>query len=371
VSDRPDGGPQDAGGPLAVADRADDAAGPAPRRRTGLLVGVLVLLVALVAGVVYVVTRPDPAPVVERPADQIADRPPGPVAEWASGAAGEGVLDGEFDEWRGAPVEITGTWADAEPELQIDLPTLRGDGAEFEDWDSSLDIGIGAIGEGETWAEAAAGAYDDRWRLSLTNLAQAWEGRSGTLYIRFAHEMNGDWYPWRVTAENYTDFIPAWQRFRALQQEIFPESQLVFCLSRESVNNEIDWRETFPGAEYVDVVGVDYYNQFPYVETMAEFREAATEVDDFGGPKGIQGYLDFAREQGLPLAVPEWSGNAGEGDSPAFIYGMYELFAREGGSGPGQIVYEILFNIEGYDDNFEVWPDTAMPNSAEQYRHLW
>jgi hypothetical protein len=137
------------------------------------------------------------------------------------------------------------------------------------------------------------------------------------------------------------------------------------------VNNEIDWRETFPGAEYVDVVGVDYYNQFPYVETIEEFREAATETDTSGGPKGIQGYLDFAREQGLPLAVPEWSGNAGEGDSPAFIEGMYEIFAREGGSGPGQILYEILFNIEGYDDNFQLYPETAMPDSAERYRELW
>jgi hypothetical protein len=288
-----------------------------------------------------------------------------------SGASGDGVLDGEFDEWRGAQVEITGTWADAETELQTSLPTLRGRGAEFENWDRSLDIGIGAIGEGETWAEAAAGEYDARWERSLRNLARVWEGRPGTLYIRFAHEMNGNWYPWSVDADNYQDFIPAWQRFRELQQEFFPESQLVFCVNRESVETDLDWRETFPGAEYVDVLGVDYYNQYPYVETAEEFAEEATAFDDFGGPKGIQAHLDFAREQGLPLAVPEWSGNAGEGDAPAFIYGMYEVFAREGGTGPGQILYEILFNIEGFDDNFELWPDTAMPNSAEQYRSLW
>jgi beta-mannanase len=230
---------------------------------------------------------------------------------------------------------------------------------------------IGAIGEGETWAKAADGAYDRRWRRSLTELQRLWGDRSGTLYIRFAHEMNGDWYPWAVNDENHEDFMAAWKRFRALQQEIFPASQLVFCLTRESVNSDIDWRETFPGPEYVDVLGVDYYNQYPYVDTADEFDEAATELDEFGGPKGIQGYIDFAREQGLPLAVPEWGGNADEGDAPAFIASMYEVFARDGGTGPGQVLNEIVFNVAGYDDAFQMFPDTAMPNSTEQYRRLW
>jgi hypothetical protein len=319
------------------------------------------VVVLVIAGVVFAVTRPDPAPV--------ADPPAGPVLPWTSGAAVDGTVD-EFAEWRGSQVEISATWVDADPSLQTTLPQLQ-DGEEFGDWDRDLDISIGAIGEGESWAEAAEGAYDSRWRRSLTNLERAWEGRPGTLYIRFAHEMNGNWYPWKVTAEDRDDFVTAWQRFRGLQQEVFPESQLVFCLSRESVDSGIDWRETFPGAEYVDVLGVDYYNQYPYVDTAEEFDEAATETDEWGGPKGIQGYQDFAREQGLPLAVPEWNGNAGEGDAPAFIWSMYAFFAREGGTGPGDLLYEIVFAIPGYDGDFDLYPDTEMPDSAEQYQQLW
>lgn len=308
----PDG--RDAQSPATVAPDA-----PAPRgslrgrfpdRRRALLVGVPVLAAVLVAAGVYAITRPDPEP--PRPA------PPGPVASWLSGAAVDSDVEA-FAEWRGAPVEITATWADADPSLQTQLPLLRR-GEEFGEWDRDLDLAIGAIGEDETWSEAADGAYDARWRRSLTTMARLWDDRPGTLYIRFAHEMNGDWYPWAVTADDRDDFITAWKRFRALQQEVFPESQLVFCLTRESVDSGIDWRETFPGAEYVDVLGVDYYNQYPYVDSVAEFDASATETDEWGGPKGIQGYQDFAREQGLPLAFPEWGGNATEGDAPAFIW---------------------------------------------------
>ncbi len=355
---------QDDGAPGGLlVDRPAGDPGPAGRRtrRRGRLLAAGVAVVVLVAGGLYL-TRGN--------GEGVRDRPAGAQLSWISGAAGTGVADGEFAEWRGSPVRIASTWADAEPELQTELYQLR-EGAEYGDWQQDLDIAIGAIGEDETWAEAAAGEYDSRWRASLRELERLWRDRPGTLYVRFAHEMNGDWYPWSVTAEERDDFVTAWRRFRELQQEVFPESQLVFCLTRESVGSDIDWRETFPGAEHVDVLGVDYYNQYPYVDTVEEFRASATELDDFGGPKGILGYQEFAREQGLPLAVPEWGGNAGEGDAPAFIYAMYRFFEESAGTGPGELLYEVVFNEAGYEDAFLMYPESEMPDSADQYRLLW
>jgi hypothetical protein len=351
-------------GAVLVGDPSGPPAGD-PGRRRRLRRGPL-----LAAGVAVAVLAAGSFVALRSNGEALRERPAGAELTWTSGASGTGVVEGTFADWRGAPVEIAATWADVDPQLQIDLPQLR-EGEEFADWQQDLDIAIGAIGEDESWAEAAAGEYDRRWRTSLRTLERLWGDRPGTLYIRFAHEMNGDWYPWAVDAESRDDFVTAWQRFRDLQQEHFPESQLVFCLTRESVGNDIDWRETFPGAEYVDVLGVDYYNQYPYVDTLAEFEEAATELDDSGGPKGIRGYQDFAREQGLPLAVPEWGGNAGEGDAPAFIYGMYRFFEEASGTGPGELLYEVVFNVEGYEDNFLMYPDSAMPDSAEQYARLW
>ncbi len=289
-----------------------------------------------------------------------------PSGTWLSGAAGDGVTDGSFAAWRGTPLGIAGTWADNN-EAMVELWQLRS-GGDYADWDQALDIAIGGIGEGETWAAAADGAYDDRWRESLTNLRELWGDRTAPLFIRFAHEMNGDWYDWAVDAGNAGDFVTAWRGFRALQQEIFPESQLVFAVNRESVGNDMDWRDTFPGAEHVDVMGVDYYNQYPSVSSAADWERSLTEVDEWGAPKGLQAHLDFARSVGLPLGVPEWSGKAENADSAAWMQGMHDFFAANAGGGAGQVVYDVQFNIDMHDDSYRVFPETRMPQSAQAYR---
>jgi hypothetical protein len=289
-----------------------------------------------------------------------------PSGTWLSGAAGTGVASGEFADWRGTPVQIAGTWADNN-EGQVELWQLH-QGGEFGSWDKAIDIAIGAIDDGETWEQAAQGAYDARWRESLTNLRDAWATRPGTVYIRFAHEMNGNWYPWSVDAGNHRDFITAWQRFRALQQDIFPASQLVFCVNRESVGNGIDWRKTFPGAEYVDVLGVDYYNHYPYVASQGDWDSSINETDGDGAPKGMKAHLDFARSVGLPLSVPEWSGKASQGDSPAFIKAMNQFFRTHAGGGAGQLLYEVQFNVDMHDNDYRLYGGTRMPASAEAYR---
>ena len=336
-------------------------AGPRGPRRRVLLLTAAVVAVAVVVGLV-VAGRDD------RPSSTATPVEP-PPAVWLSGAAGDGVVEGDFGAWRGRDVDIAGTWAD-DDEAQTALWTLQ-PGAALADWNKPLDIAVGAISAEETWAEAAEGAYDDRWRESLENLRDLWSGRDGTLYIRFAHEMNGNWYPWSVGPDEVDAFVASWGRFRALQQEIFPESQLVFCVNRETVGSSLDWRELFPGADEVDVMGVDYYNQHPYVGTDREWQDAVEQVDGAGAPKGLQAHLDFARSAGLPLAVPEWSGNADGGDSTAFIEGMHDFFQTHAGSDAGELLYEIQFNVDTDDSNWLLFGNTRMPLSADAYRRLF
>jgi hypothetical protein len=285
---------------------------------------------------------------------------------WLSGAAGTGVATGEFGTWRGTPVEIAGTWA-IDNVGQVEAWALQR-GAEYGSWNQSVDIAIGAIGPGESWSQAAKGSYDGRWRQALINLRNLWAGRPGTLYIRFAHEMNGNWYPWAVNAGNHQAFIQGWNRFRALQQEIFPASELVFCLNSESIGSGIDWRKTFPGAANVDVIGIDHYNGWPNVTSPAVWNSSVTAKDGHGAPKGLQAHLDFARSVGLPLSVPEWSGKASAGDSPVFIQQMNNFFRANAGGGAGQLLYEIQFNIDMHGNDYRLFGGTRMPSSATAYR---
>jgi hypothetical protein len=290
---------------------------------------------------------------------------------WLSGVGQSGPdLDiAAFAAWRGSQVGLLSMWED-DNQAMTELWGLR-PGGVFGSWDGPIDIAVGALGDGESWEKAAAGAYDARWRQSLQNLADLRAGRTGTTFIRFAHEMNGNWYPWSVNAGNHQAFIQAWRHFRALQQEIFPHSQLVFGLNRESYGNGIDWRQTFPGAEHVDVMAVDYYNQYPCVRTAEEWDAAVVATDEHGAPRGIEQHRRFAESVGLPLAVPEWAGNADQCDSAVYIQGMHDFFRQHAGSGAGQVLYEAYFNVNIDGDKWRIQGGGRMPAAAEAYRSLF
>jgi hypothetical protein len=361
-------------GSSVVEERAESGSAPAGRtsRHVAVIGASIAAVVVLVAVIAVVVTRSDGSPAGPRATGTppVESREPAVAREWVSGVgqSGDSIDPEAFGDWRGAPVELISMWEDDNVAM-VELAGLRPGGA-FDSWDGSMDIAIGALGDGESWGEAADGAYDDRWQESLTNLAELRDSASGVTYIRFAHEMNGDWYPWAVNEGNYEAFIDSWRRFRDLQQEIFPAAQLVFGVNKQSFDNGMDWRETFPGAEYVDVVGVDYYNQ-PCVATWEEWENGVDATDGHGGPLGLESHRAFAESVGLPLAVPEWAGNADQCDSPVYIEAMHAFFALHGGSGPGEVLYEAYFNVDIDGQRWTILGGDRLPESAEVYRRLF
>lgn len=288
---------------------------------------------------------------------------------WLSGASGWGVADGAFATWRGSSVPMAGAWADNNAGQLALWPLQRG--SDYGAWTGNLELAIGAIGGGETWSAAAAGAYDGRWRQSLREMARVWGDRPGRLFIRFAHEFNGDWYAWGVTPETRESFILAWRRFRALQLQEFPTAALVFAPNSETAaGNDLDWRTAFPGREYVDVVAVSYFNAYPWTGTVEDFVQLSLAYDRLGAPRGLQRHLEFARSVGLPFAVSEWGNNARFGDSPTFMQQMNQFFRANAGSGSGQVLYEIVFNVAS-ERGFALTPETDAPLTADTYRQLW
>ena len=105
--------------------------------------------------------------------------------------------------------------------------------------------------------QIAAGVHDDylyRWADELA----AW---GDTVYLRFAHEANGDWYPWSPAGGTPPQtYVDAWRHVHDL-------------FAVKGVHN-VRWVWTvnvphpgsspvaplYPGDDYVDVVGVDGYN---------------------------------------------------------------------------------------------------------------
>ncbi len=329
-----------------------------------------------------------------------APNPPNPSSgnpsglAWKSGAALHGVYGqdnatGLYATWRGRPLDIGGAWADQGGD-QRGIYMLR-EGGHYEHWNAPIDVATGALlpqntqtGQvDETWAMAKnPGAVQDRWREGLTYV-NAWASANSNrmAYVRFAHEMNGDWYHWQVNRSNYLDFIDAWRDYYAIMKQVCPtKCKLVFNVNRESVfsADPMNWKDMFPGKNYVDVLSVDYYDQNPAATDAATFWDNVLEQDSYGAPKGIESHRQFAESQGLPFAVPEWSGIAGSGDNPDYVEGMYNYFRTHAGTGPGKLLYEIQFNYQQADWNdwlFYAQPNsgfsTNMPRAAARYCQMY
>lgn len=289
---------------------------------------------------------------------------PGVAGPWLSGASGDGAEDGAIAAWRGEPLGIVGTWDDT-GDAQTNMYTISPGGGTTA-WTGPLDLAPGGFNPGDTWAAAASGAYDARWRAGLQAAAQDRAGK-GQTFIRPFHEFNGTWYPWSLGPDQVGNFITAWRRYRAIQQQVFPAAKLVFNVNVNSTGG-LDWRTAYPGPGQFDVLGVDIYDGSPQrYASAADFTAALDATGPGGIPVGLDTYLAQAAAWGVPLAVPEWSGRAEVGDDPAFVTGMINWFAAHAGTGTGRLEYEILFNAPQDNANFQLFGAGRLPQESAAY----
>lgn len=102
------------------------------------------------------------------------------------------------------------------------------------------------------------GCLDDdlrRWALGLA----AW---SRPVLLRFAHEMNGHWYPWAVGANGNTsdEYRRTWRHTRSLFDASGANNLQWVWSPNITTTDAADFSETFPGNEHIDVLGIDGYN---------------------------------------------------------------------------------------------------------------
>ncbi|HXL61282.1 MAG TPA: glycosyl hydrolase [Mycobacterium sp.] len=108
-------------------------------------------------------------------------------------------------------------------------------------------------------AQIAGGRYD----AYVATWAKQAAAYNRHCLIRFAHEMNGNWYPWSVGQSDATpeDYVAAYRRVR----RIFDDSgatQVRWVWSPNVIingNTDVISR-CYPGDDYVDIIGVDGYN---------------------------------------------------------------------------------------------------------------
>jgi hypothetical protein len=110
---------------------------------------------------------------------------------------------------------------------------------------------------GYTNADIAAGAHD----AYITMFARSLATFDGVVYLRYAHEMNGFWYPWSADARAY---VRAWRRVVRIVRRAAGNVRFVWSVNPNLYESRAVWlrnaRRYWPGAAYVDVAGSTMIN---------------------------------------------------------------------------------------------------------------
>ena len=108
-------------------------------------------------------------------------------------------------------------------------------------------------------------AYVVAWATRLWTFLAGADGHLGSpddrrVYLRLAHEMNGDWYPWGQRSPER--FIQMWRRVHALFDDLGlgpAHVQWMWCVTNVD-HGPFDAEAYYPGDDWVDWVAIDGYN---------------------------------------------------------------------------------------------------------------
>ena len=109
-----------------------------------------------------------------------------------------------------------------------------------------------------TLPDIAAGRYD----AELHEAAQLAKSLHFEILIRFAHEMNGDWYPWRPGGEagnTGSNYVDAWRHIVSVFRTEGADN-VKWVWSPNVDYGAYPFAQYFPGDEWVDYVALDGYN---------------------------------------------------------------------------------------------------------------
>jgi len=203
-------------------------------------------------------------------------------------------------------------------------------------------------------ADIAAGREDDRIRRWASD-ARKWHS---PVLLRFAHEMNGDWYPWserREPAQTAAHYVAAWRRVRAVFREARAHNVGFVWAPNCEPADRIE--RLYPGPADVDWIGVDVYNHPEWPKDPAGM---------------IEPLLNFAEQHRKPILLTEVGcaehylperptmDAATWANKTRWINRLFEVMARR-----PSIRGIVWFNVNKESD----WRVTASPESLAAFRH--
>lgn len=209
------------------------------------------------------------------------------------------------------------SWATPLPVDQLTEAARAGVTPEitWEPWDPGAGVSQPAF---QLWG-IAGGAFD--WYVA--GWARAAAAYRGPIALRFGHEMNGSWYPW-AAAENGGSpdaYVAAYRHVHDLFVAA-GASNVSWVWSPNVVQGmPTPLTGLYPGAGYVDVIGVDGYNGGTDVADMGGWRTPAQVFDPT-----LQALRVLA--PGVPIVVNETGSSEHGGSKAAWIADLVAYLGR-------------------------------------------
>lgn len=153
-----------------------------------------------------------------------------------------------------------------------------------------------------------AGGYDGY----IDEFAEKMKGIPRPVLIRFAHEMNGNWYPWSGVKIGRDKYIAVYRYVKNRFDKAGAENmRWVFSVNAEDVPAENNYfMMYYPGEKYADYIGIDGYN-WGNTRAGAGWRSFA---DIFA-----RRYGEITLETGKPVMITEFGSASGGGDKAEWI----------------------------------------------------
>ena len=131
------------------------------------------------------------------------------------------------------------------------------------------------------------------------------------VYVRFAHEMNGDWYPWSSAKIGPETYVAMYRHVRDVCDAAGADNLIwVWAVNWEDIPRTNAYMQSYPGDDYVDHIGLDGYNwgtSQPWSRWMSFSELFASR------------YAEIAAASHKPIMISEFGSSSRGGDKARWI----------------------------------------------------
>jgi hypothetical protein len=212
-----------------------------------------------------------------------------------------------------------------------------------------------------TLAKGATGAYNGHFRR-IAEMLVANGHRNAVL--RLGWEFNGGWYPWSA-ARCPSCFVNYWRQIVTTMRSV-PGAAFKFDWNPNLGYLQIPAQKVYPGDAYVDVIGLDVYNEWWSSADRDPVRRWSTLMNK---DNGLAWHAAFARQHGKPISFPEWGTGTrpdghGGGDDPYFIQQMRRWISAN------NVLYHNYWDYAAPDYNSKL-SGGRLPKAGAMFRQLF